>query len=96
MKDLEAISNNLNVKIEKLVHLHDKLKADHAKIMTEKQGLVKKLAGQEALIKKLEEETLKFKVALTLKNSTEQTTDIKLKINELVREIDKSVALLNK
>jgi len=96
MKDLTLISNSLHSKIEKLVHLHDKLKDDNKKLSSDKLVLVKQVKEQEESIKKLEEGTIKLKLALTLNKSTEQTTDIKLKINELVREIDKCIALLNR
>lgn len=96
MKDLTLISNSLQTKIEKLVHLHGKLKEDNKKMFAEKQVLVKKISNQEELVKKLEEDSVKLKFALTLNKNTEYTTDIKLKINELVREIDKCIALLNK
>lgn len=96
MKDLTLISDSLHSKIEKLVHLHSKLKEDNKKILAEKQLLVKKISEREEALKKLEEDSIKVKLALTLNKSTEQTTDIKLKINELVREIDKCIALLNK
>ena len=96
MKDLALISNSLHSKIEKLVHLHSKLKDDNKKILAEKQALQKKISEREEAVKKLEEDAIKLKLALTLNKNTEQTTDIKLKINELVREIDKCIALLNK
>jgi SMC interacting uncharacterized protein involved in chromosome segregation len=96
MRDLTLISKSLHSKIEKLVHLHGKLKDDNKKLLAEKQALVKKAAEYEGAVKKMEEDALKVKLALTLSKSTEQTTDIKLKINELVREIDKCIALLNK
>lgn len=96
MKDITLISNSLRSKIEKLVHLHSKLKDDNKKLAAEKQALVKKISEREESVKKLEEDAIKLKLALTLNKSTEQTTDIKLKINELVREIDKCIALLNR
>lgn len=96
MKDLTLITQSLHSKIEKLVHLHDKLKEENKKLQADKKGLEKKVEEQQVLIQTLEEEAVKVKLALSLNKSADQTTDVKLKINELVREIDKCMALLNR
>ncbi len=82
MKDLATISSALQTKIEKLVHLQARLKEENKRLLIEKQ--------------ELEGTVVKLRLAMTLNRNTEQTKDIKLKINELVREIDKSIALLNR
>ena len=82
MKDLNLIAKGLHAKIEKLVHLQDKLKKENNNLLAEKQEMLNQIVH--------------LKLALTLNKNTEHRTDIKLKINELVREIDKSIALLNR
>lgn len=59
--------------------------------------LNKKLAEQNEVIKDLEERNKILKLAKTLNGNTDENiTGIKLKINELVKEIDRCVALLNR
>lgn len=96
MNNITSAVKSLQSKIEKLVHLHSKLKDDNKKLLSEKQELIDKLAQHRESINKLEDDRINLKLALTLNKNTEQTTDIKLKINELVREIDKCIALLNR
>lgn len=82
MKDLNLIAKGLHAKIEKLVHLQGKLKKENINLLAEKQEMLNQIVH--------------LKLALTLNKNTEHRTDIKLKINELVREIDKGIALLNR
>jgi len=96
MKDITLISKSLYSKIEKLVHLHDKCKEENKKLLLEKQKLIKQVANYETTIKGIEDKVFKEKLASALSKNNDQTTDTKLKINELVREIDKCIALLNK
>lgn len=59
--------------------------------------LNKKLAEQNEVIKDLEERNKILKLAKSLNGNTDENiTGIKLKINELVKEIDRCVALLNR
>lgn len=56
-----------------------------------------KLKQQNEIIKDLEERNKILKLAKSLNGNTgENISGIKLKINELVKEIDKCVALLNR
>jgi Mg2+ and Co2+ transporter CorA len=56
-----------------------------------------KLEQQNEIIKDLEERNKILKLAASLRGNTEEdVSSIKLKINQLVKEIDKCVALLNK
>jgi Mg2+ and Co2+ transporter CorA len=59
--------------------------------------LRKLLEQQNELIKDLEERNKILKLAKSLNGNTDENiSGIKLKINELVKEIDKCVALLNR
>jgi len=82
VKDLNLIAKGLYAKIEKLVHLQDRLEKENGNLLAEKQDMLNQIVH--------------LKLALTLNKNTEHRTDIKLKINELVREIDKCIALLNR
>ena len=68
-----------------------------AKVQEEKEELNRVIKEKNAHITELEERIKVLKLAKTLTNTEENsTTDIKYRINELVREIDKSIALLNR
>lgn len=59
--------------------------------------LKQKLAQQNETLKDLEERNKILKLAKSLNGNTDENiSGIKLKINELVKEIDKCVALLNR
>src|SRR5687767_7529153 len=97
MADLELTLTSLQSKIEKIVHLHKKLQDDYSKVVNEKQQLHKTIEEQRTAISKLEEKNKTIKLAKTLTDNNENnSTELKYRINELVREIDKCIALLNK
>ncbi|HEY6161285.1 MAG TPA: hypothetical protein VI112_08685 [Bacteroidia bacterium] len=96
MSNLGHTLTSLQSKIEKLVHLHKKSKDDLVKAEQEKQELRRTITEKEVRIAELEEKIKVLKLAKTITSINDSnTTDIKYKINELVREIDKSIALLN-
>ena len=90
MSDLTATIADFKTKIEKLVTLHSQLKADYDKLVLDNQ----QLQGTITI------EGLKKSNQDLVKNTNEQhntlITDTKLKINELVQEIDNCIALINK
>ena len=98
MNELHEIVANLESKAQKLIHLHTKAVEENEKLSLTNTALESKLLQKEVEFKELEEKQQALKLAKSLleNNETEKTTDIKLKINELVREIDKSIALLNR
>jgi hypothetical protein len=98
MNELQEIVSSLEGKTQKLIHLHTKALEENEKLRLSNSALSDKLQQRELEIKELEERHQALKLANSLLESqeNEKTTDIKLKINELVREIDKSIALLNR
>ncbi len=83
-------------KLDKLIELHLRMKKEKQIFIEEQSQLkeqVRLLTFQnEELIKKQEE--LKF--AKSLLGADDDSHEAKLKINRIVREIDKCIALLNK
>lgn len=95
MSDLAPAMTDLKGKIEQLVKSHQQLKLENDKLIADNEGLKKINGEQKAKIEGLEKSIKE----LGDKNNTEQNTiitDTKLKINELVQEIDHCIALLNK
>ena len=95
MSDLTATIAEFKTKIEKLVTLHSQLKSDYDKLVLDNQNLAKTIEEQKLTIENLQ----KSNQEIINNNNLQQdkiVTDTKLKINELVQEIDNCIALLNK
>ena len=86
MNDLTLTITDLKTKVEKLVDLHQQLKKEN-------EELIKTIETQKNTIEALENKNQE----ITNNNNEEQNKiviDTKLKINELVQEIDSCIALL--
>ena len=96
MSDLSEISSSLRLKFEKLIHLQKKLEGENVKLITEKNILLENIQQLKTTINNLEEKNKIVKLAKSLSETNENSLNTKLKINELVRDIDKCIALLNR
>ena len=81
---------------QKLVKLSKALQEQNDLINLENQSLKVALESSEIKRKEMEEKLRVVKLAKSLEGTSEKTLDIKQKINEFVREIDKCIVLLNK
>jgi hypothetical protein len=93
MNDLAPTIIDLKGKIEKLVKLHQQLKQENDTLLSKNAELMKTIEDQKTEIETLQ----KVNEELDQKKTDEQNTiitDTKLKINELVQEIDDCIALL--
>ncbi len=98
MADLLGKSTVLEGKIKKLIHLHVALKAENTALKSDYQQLTETIRRQQEQILQLEEGNKALKLAQALLNDseTEDSAGLKGKINEMIRDIDKCLALLNK
>ncbi len=96
MSDLKSIASSLENKIEKLVDLHHRNKKELSSLKTENNHLNQTIDQQKKAIKDLEEKGKVLKLSKSLSTTNENTTELKLKVNELIREVDKCISLLNK
>ncbi|OAQ41582.1 hypothetical protein A5893_00240 [Pedobacter psychrophilus] len=81
---------------QKLVDLSKALQEHNDLLNLENEHMKVALETSENKRKDLEEKLRVLKMAKSLEGSSEKTLDIKQKINEFVREIDKCIVLLNK
>ena len=88
--------NLLNKKINELVTSYSDLKSECENLKTEKEALKGLLLDRETEIKELEKKNDKIKLTGALLGDSENAVEAKKKINELVREIDNCIALLNR
>ena len=94
MKDLSLLVSNVKQKAEKLTVKHQLLKEEN-KILSNKMEEVKKeLEDKNQQILELNEKIQLLKLAKNVDG--ESTKEVKLKINEMVREIDKCIAQINR
>ena len=95
MNDLKSLVTSLEKKVEKLVDLHHHSSKELTSLKQNNHELKQTIEQQKQSIKDLEEKHKVLKLSKSIGNN-ENTHELKLKINELVREIDKCTALLNK
>ncbi len=94
MKDVASLVSGIEYKLGKLIEEQNRQQAENIRLNSEMEALKKVVSDQERTIKSLEEKNKLLKIAKTLETK-EGNVEAKLKINELVREIDKCIGLLN-
>jgi len=87
--------HEIKSRVEKLIELHEVSKAENARLNNENQQLKKELKQKDQELAGFHEKLSNMELAKGIA-STESTHDAKIKINRIVREIDKCIALLNK
>lgn len=96
MSSLAESIGQLEVQIGRLMSDHKALAEANRRLLQENAQLEQKLQYSQSELETIREENKTMKVARTLAGAGAETTATKLKINELVREIDKCLALLNR
>lgn len=92
MKNLDSIEK----KVDMLLEYCDAIKEQNELLLGDNEMLRKKIAELSAEYKELEEKHRILKLAKSVATTDEKTLDIKTKINDFVREIDKCIAILSK
>ncbi len=85
----------LRRKVEELVGRYEETERDLVSLRSEKEELEKKLHEKEEELIELEEKYNKLQLSGAIKGDEESTRLARKRINKLVREIDKCIALLN-
>ena len=86
----------LNRKIDELLSKYNALKDETAELKRYNRSLNEVVNDKEAVIKELETKNERIKLTGALLGESGNAGEAKKKITELVREIDKCVALLNR
>ena len=95
MFDFETALSGIDYKIRKLIDENNGLKAENARLVEANEELRETIKNQEETINQQKEETNILKLRNTLVQKGD-SAEIKLKINQLIRNIDKSLSLLTK
>lgn len=94
MAQEDEVLSCIKGKVEKLISSHQKLLLENQQLIEEKKNLQKDVETQKQEIKKLDEINKFIKFAKSIAKNDDDTNNVKSKINELVRDIDKCVELL--
>ncbi|MEI7489945.1 MAG: hypothetical protein WCK92_00995 [Bacteroidota bacterium] len=94
MDDVTTLVSGIDFKVRKLVAQQKKLRNENASLTSDLNQLKKTNEEQKQVIKGLEEKIRILRIAKTSEGK-ENNSDLKATINELVREIDKCIGLLN-
>ncbi len=95
MFDFETTLSGIEYKIRQLIEQNDKLKGQVMQLKEQNEEQAEIIKQQEKNISQLKEETQILKIRNTLVDKGD-SAEIKLKINQLIRNIDKSLMLLTK
>ena len=95
-QDKEEIINELRGSIGKLKELYEAEKSNCALLMKEKSELSGKLLQKNKEVESLEVKMNTLKLAKSISGTNNDMHDAKIKVSNLVREIDKCIALLNR
>jgi len=94
MRELKLLCFDVEHKVLRLAEAHRQLREDYSALREKNKGLKEKLVKLEEKVKIQSEQIVKYKLSERA-DAADNYTDVKLKINELVREIDRCIGLLN-
>ena len=95
MNKLFEIVNNLEAKLSKILGQYTILQQENLTLLQQKNNLQQQLDKQQEVIDSLEKKYESMRVANTMVGSKEDKHATKLKINTLIREIDKCIIELS-
>ena len=95
---VEVNLEELKIKVEKLINSHLELSRENKNLKLYNHELRQQTEEQKNKISELEDKNkvIKLSQAINGNGSDQNARDLKLKINEYIRELDKCLALLHK
>ena len=95
MSDLAETVESLNAKIDRLITLHQKAINDSLEGGKQNQELTQKIDEKQQEIDQMKQKNHALAIAKTFAGDKRDSQQLKLKINELIRDLDKCIAMLN-
>ena len=92
LEELELLQQRIN----KILELVSSQKTENERLKRQKDELEEKIQLGNGKLKTVENKYNKLKISKALIASSNDVHDAKLKVNRMVREIDKCIALLNR
>lgn len=96
MSEYENIISALNSKASKMISALEKVKAENAELKKELENLKDSVKTKELEVHDLNVKYENLKLAKVIQLSGSDLHDAKIKVNRIVREIDKCISLLNR
>ncbi len=94
-EQLEII-NQLKRKVDLIIEMNQELREENQELRTTNKQLSSRLSYQSEQLDELEQKYDSLKMAKVIGSGGVDTHNTKIKINRMVREIDKCIALLNR
>ena len=95
MNSLDNAVVDIESKVDKLLKKYKKAEEENLALENEVKALKNQLDQQRNLVEELKAKNTLIKLAKSLNDTNEKSSDVKLKINQLVREIDRCISLLS-
>ena len=95
MENLDAYIKGLAGRVEKLALAHSGLAKENANLKAKNVELEQMITDQKNVVSKLEEQNKVVKIAKAVTDDDNDRKEQRKRLNELVREVDKCIALLN-
>ncbi len=96
MSEVSKKVESIQGKLEKIKQVFEKSNQEKERLERENSDLKRQLEAQVRNSDSLHKEYNTLKLAKTLVSTTGDKAEMKFRVNELVREIDKCIALLNR
>ncbi|MBN2612748.1 MAG: hypothetical protein JXB00_14420 [Bacteroidales bacterium] len=93
---IDALTSNLRTRIKKLISLYEETKTKNQTLELNNRELSEKNSILEKKLAETEKKYDNIKIAKTILATGDSSHDAKIKVNKIVREIDKCIALLNR
>ncbi len=94
MEQAKELVSRINEQVLELLDQHHILRGERTELQTQNAELLESIEELKTEIDQLKEQIVKLKIAKSLTDK-EGSTEVKAKVEELLREIDKCVGLLN-
>ncbi len=95
-ENYEEIIVELKLKINKVIDSFEAAKKDNETQKNIVENLRQEISRRDLKIEELEKKLETYKIAKTVVATSDDAHDAKIKINRIVREIDKCISLMNK
>lgn len=93
---MKIVIDRLQNKLERLVSTHQEVKSANLQLKEKLLSLQEQLEKEQQIVSELKDKNKILKLSVSLHGGEQDTQAARKRINELVREIDKCIALLNK
>ena len=88
--------SELKTKVRKIIEVYEESRGSYENISAENKELKDRIRQTEQELSELKNKYNTLKIAKSLTASSEDKHDARIKVNKMVREIDKCIALLNR